>query len=161
MLEEVEVDEQDREVLALAARVLDRRRQRGVQVAVVVEVGQVVALGQLLRLPAVERVLHRDRDVVGEDLEQVLVLRAVEAGLLPVEQLEHAADLVGDADRHRHHRAGAVLGLGVDAWLEEGVLDDVVGVVRRTGGVNVPGDPLRRDGSAGRRSTSRARRTRR
>ena len=41
------------------------------EVAVVVETGQVVALGDLLGAPAVEHVLDRDRDVVGEDLEQV------------------------------------------------------------------------------------------
>ena len=50
------------------------------QVAVVVQAGQVVALGDLLGLAAVEHVLDRDRDVAGEDLQQVAVLAGCSRG---------------------------------------------------------------------------------
>ena len=75
-LEVVEVEEEQRQIACRSARQRrDRLLERRVEVAVVVEAGQVVALGDLLRQPAVEHVLDRDRDVVGEDLEQVAVLR--------------------------------------------------------------------------------------
>jgi hypothetical protein len=76
-LEVVEVEEEQRQVLALLAAAADLLGKRDVEVAVVEQAGEVVALGDLLGLTGVEHVLDRDRDVAGEDLEQIAVLAAV------------------------------------------------------------------------------------
>ena len=92
------------QVAAVARDARELLRQAQVEVALVVEAGQAVALGDLVRAPRVEQVLDRDRRVVGEDLEQPAVLLAEAAGPRAVDELEHAAHRRLDADRHAEHR---------------------------------------------------------
>ncbi len=72
------------------------------EVAIVVEAGQIVPFGDFLSLATIEHVLDRDRDVTGEDLQQVEVLLAVMVGIAPVDELKDPADLVLDPNRDRH-----------------------------------------------------------
>ncbi len=84
------------------------------------------------------------RDVAGEDRQQLDVVPAELGGALAVDQLEHAADLLLDADRHRHQRLAVVFDQLVDPGEEVAVFAGVRGVVGLAGGVDVAGDAARR-----------------
>ena len=140
VLEVVEVEEDDAAVAAVARDPGELLRQAQVQVALVVEAGQAVALGDLVRAPRVEQVLDRDRGVVGEDLEEPPVLLAEPAGPGAVDELEDAADRGLDADRHAEHGLRLEAVGQVERRVEERIVDDVVRHVRDARRVDVADD---------------------
>ncbi len=121
-LEVVEIEKEQRQVVAALLRLCDRALQREVEVAIVVEAGEVVPFRVLVRQLAVEDVLDRDRDVVGEDLQEIAIGAAVLGRTLAIDELEDAADLDADPDRDRDQGLRLVLRLGVDARVEQIVL---------------------------------------
>ena len=146
------------QVAAVARDARELLRQAQVEVALVVEAGQAVALGDLVGAPRVEQVLDRDRGVVGEDLEQAPVLLAEAAGRRAVDELEHAADGRLDADRHAEDRLGLEAVGQVERRVEERVVDDVVGHVGDARRVDVADDA---DARVHALAEARARRARR
>src|SRR5207253_1616938 len=141
-LEAVEIHEDQHRFPPGDARALQRLRQPDVEPAVVVEPRQIVLLRQLVGALGIERVLQREGGVAGEDLQQGHVAAREDLAIEPVDQLQHAADVLADVDRHADDRVGLVPDLLVDVRIEELVLLHVRGEVRRTGLIDLPDDPV-------------------
>ena len=151
----VEVHEDQHGAAPAPARVREELGEADVEPAVVVEAGQVVALGQLVRALGVERVLEHERGVAGEDLQQGLVALRERGAVGLVDQLEDAADVLPDVDRHADDGVRLVAEVFVDLRVEIVVGLHVGGDVRRAVLVDLPddavlrGEPLPDEAAAG------------
>jgi len=108
VLEAVDVDHQQGEQMLRAKCAIGLRLEAPIEMPAVEEPGQRIRLGEALQGLAL-LLLHEDRaDVAGEELE------GLEVGLIEwttvdsLGDVEHAARLVVDDDRHAHERLGPV-----------------------------------------------------
>ena len=107
-LEVVDVEHEDGDRVARAARARELRAQAVVEVAVVVEAGQRVGLCLVLEPLADLRVVERERRGVGEAGGELELLVAEGRVLAEPVDVEHALDDVAGDQRHGDQRLGLV-----------------------------------------------------
>ncbi len=146
VLEVVQVEEDQPALAAAFERPLDLRGQAVVQVAIVVEAGEVVELRHLACALGVGRVGDRGGDRLGEDLEQVELAQVVAPRLVVVDQLEGADHPALEHQGRADHRLRAHPGGLAEDLHEQRVVADVRADVSAAGAVDRADDsPLGRD----------------